>query len=151
LSGKVHLQACDNKACYFPEDLKWKLETHIAAPDENVTPQNPELFQDTNPAPPPPPSNRSPPPPKLSAADTSSLVPWIPFSDDQLESLRGGSPASRKPGPPPIDVGDSAENWSLPLALLIAFCVGLIFNVMPCVLPVLPIKAIGFYEVAQHH
>jgi thiol:disulfide interchange protein DsbD len=32
----------------------------------------------------------------------------------------------------------------------IAFAVGIIFNLMPCVLPVLPIKAIGFYEAAQH-
>jgi thiol:disulfide interchange protein DsbD len=31
-----------------------------------------------------------------------------------------------------------------------AFLAGLLFNVMPCVLPVLPLKAIGFYEVSQH-
>ncbi|HLL88547.1 MAG TPA: cytochrome c biogenesis protein CcdA, partial [Tepidisphaeraceae bacterium] len=31
-----------------------------------------------------------------------------------------------------------------------AFLVGLILNLMPCVLPVLPLKAIGFYETAQH-
>jgi thiol:disulfide interchange protein len=35
---------------------------------------------------------------------------------------------------------------ALPLALL----VGLLFNLMPCVLPVLPLKAIGFYETSQH-
>jgi len=34
---------------------------------------------------------------------------------------------------------------------LIAFVVGIVFNVMPCVLPVLPLKAIGFYEVSQHN
>jgi thiol:disulfide interchange protein DsbD len=32
----------------------------------------------------------------------------------------------------------------------IAFLVGIIFNVMPCVLPVLPLKAVGFYNAAQH-
>jgi thiol:disulfide interchange protein len=31
-----------------------------------------------------------------------------------------------------------------------AFIAGLIFNLMPCVLPVLPLKAIGFYNAAQH-
>jgi thiol:disulfide interchange protein DsbD len=36
-------------------------------------------------------------------------------------------------------------------AFLIAFVVGIIFNVMPCVLPVVPLKAIGFYEVSQHN
>lgn len=33
----------------------------------------------------------------------------------------------------------------------VAFVVGIIFNVMPCVLPVVPLKAIGFYEVSQHN
>ena len=32
-----------------------------------------------------------------------------------------------------------------------AFLIGIIFNVMPCVLPVVPLKAIGFYEVSQHN
>ena len=31
-----------------------------------------------------------------------------------------------------------------------AFVVGVVFNAVPCVLPVLPLKAMGFYEVAQH-
>jgi len=31
-----------------------------------------------------------------------------------------------------------------------AFFAGLLFNLMPCVLPVLPLKAIGFYNAAQH-
>jgi thiol:disulfide interchange protein DsbD len=34
---------------------------------------------------------------------------------------------------------------------LVAFGAGIIFNLMPCVLPVLPLKAIGFYEAAQHN
>lgn len=37
------------------------------------------------------------------------------------------------------------------LAFLSAFVVGIIFNVMPCVLPVVPLKAMGFYEVSQHN
>lgn len=37
------------------------------------------------------------------------------------------------------------------LAFFAAFLIGIIFNVMPCVLPVLPLKAIGFYEVSQHN
>ncbi len=36
------------------------------------------------------------------------------------------------------------------IALLVAMVVGLLFNVMPCVLPVLPLKAMGFYEASQH-
>ena len=40
--------------------------------------------------------------------------------------------------------------WSTPFAFGAAFLAGLLFNIMPCVLPVLPIKAKGFYEVAHH-
>jgi thiol:disulfide interchange protein len=36
------------------------------------------------------------------------------------------------------------------LAFFGAFIVGVVFNVMPCVLPVVPLKIMGFYEVAQH-
>jgi thiol:disulfide interchange protein DsbD len=35
--------------------------------------------------------------------------------------------------------------------LAAAFVAGIIFNIVPCVLPVLPLKAISFYEVSQHH
>jgi thiol:disulfide interchange protein len=35
------------------------------------------------------------------------------------------------------------------LAFVAAFIVGIIFNVMPCVLPVVPLKAIGFYNAAH--
>ncbi len=37
------------------------------------------------------------------------------------------------------------------LALAIALAVGVLFNLMPCVLPVVPLKAIGFFEVSRHH
>jgi thiol:disulfide interchange protein DsbD len=44
-----------------------------------------------------------------------------------------------------VEEGHGAWYW-----FPVAFAVGIIFNLMPCVLPVLPIKAIGFYEAAQH-
>jgi suppressor for copper-sensitivity B len=37
-----------------------------------------------------------------------------------------------------------------PVAFTAAFLIGIIFNLMPCVLPVLPLKIMGFYEVSQH-
>ena len=43
-----------------------------------------------------------------------------------------------------------ADELSFARVLLLAFLAGLLFNIMPCVLPVLPLKAIGFYEVSQH-
>lgn len=43
------------------------------------------------------------------------------------------------------------KDMSTLVAFGIALLVGVIFNVMPCVLPVLPLKAIGFYETSQHN
>jgi len=37
------------------------------------------------------------------------------------------------------------------VALGAAFVAGILFNIVPCVLPVLPIKVMGFAEVAQHN
>ncbi len=42
----------------------------------------------------------------------------------------------------------SANSYLIVYSL--AVLVGIIFNVMPCVLPVLPLKALGFYEASQH-
>ena len=52
----------------------------------------------------------------------------------------------------------SLFGWTLDLqpargalaAFPLAFLAGIIFNVVPCVLPVLPLKALSFYEVAKH-
>lgn len=58
-------------------------------------------------------------------------------------------------GPPtamnaPRVFGLALSPQSYPLAFSIAIFVGIIFNIMPCVLPVLPLKAYGFYEASQH-
>lgn len=47
--------------------------------------------------------------------------------------------------------GQEGADWSIWTAFGAAFLAGLLFNIMPCVLPVLPLKAVGFYEVSQHH
>ncbi|MGE0829780.1 MAG: protein-disulfide reductase DsbD family protein [Hyphomonadaceae bacterium] len=45
---------------------------------------------------------------------------------------------------------DAASGLNLPLALLFAFIGGLILNVMPCVLPVLSLKAVQIAQSAQN-
>ena len=45
-----------------------------------------------------------------------------------------------------IDLTNAGLAYVLPLA----FLAGIVFNIVPCVLPVLPLKAMGFYEVAKH-
>jgi thiol:disulfide interchange protein DsbD len=62
--------------------------------------------------------------------------------------------------PPPVEKPEVAKSetaavdgdapTSLAGAIGVALLAGLIFNVMPCVLPVLPLKALGFYEASHH-
>lgn len=47
-------------------------------------------------------------------------------------------------------MGFELKDRSIFVTLGVAFLVGIVLNIVPCVLPVLPIKAIGFYEAAQH-
>ena len=56
--------------------------------------------------------------------------------------------------PPPATGGGGffdLENAGAGVAFTAAFLIGMIFNLMPCVLPVLPLKIMGFYEVSQHN
>jgi thiol:disulfide interchange protein DsbD len=80
--------------------------------------------------------------------------PW----NVKVQIVGGGAAATSPaavaaPGQTPVVEADAEDGgfksaWT---AFGAAFLAGLLFNVMPCVLPVLPLKAIGFYEVSQHH
>lgn len=61
----------------------------------------------------------------------------------QARAVPAQPPAKVTLPPPP------AEDLTLLLALAFAFAGGLILNLMPCVLPVLFIKALGFAQLAQ--
>lgn len=50
--------------------------------------------------------------------------------------------------PPPAASDEPTRGLAAMLGL--GLLVGLIFNVMPCVLPVLPLKIMGFYEASHH-
>lgn len=95
--GKVRLQMCDDKVCFAPQSLPFKIETTIAG----------------------------------------AGTPLAYVDSDLFETI---SPAAA-----PAEAGRGAWYW-----YLVAFGAGVLFNLMPCVLPVLPLKAIGFYEAAQH-
>ncbi len=61
-----------------------------------------------------------------------------------------GAPAANEPAPeqPPVS---AAVEVSLFSALLLALVGGLVLNLMPCVLPVLSIKAVGLLESGESH
>jgi thiol:disulfide interchange protein len=113
IGGKLRYQICDNKACYPPEQPKFSISTKIVPPNEQVKPNEPELFKGAEKA------TSAAPAPQTSAATQPAVV-----------NQAGASGAI--------------------FQFLTAFFAGIVFNVVPCVLPVLPLKAIGFYEASQH-
>ena len=60
----------------------------------------------------------------------------------------GAAPAAAASPPHLLGFNLTADAYGV--AFIGAFVVGIIFNVMPCVLPVVPLKIMGFYEVSQH-
>lgn len=73
--------------------------------------------------------------------------------DPRWFSEAAGSTVSAGPAPvgEKLFGGFELKHNSYLLAFVAAFIAGIIFNAVPCVLPVLPLKAIGFYEVSQHN
>ncbi|MGE0094159.1 MAG: protein-disulfide reductase DsbD family protein [Alphaproteobacteria bacterium] len=73
------------------------------------------------------------------------------------EGAGGGGQAHRfafaaSPAPPGAVIGSSvgdSRGPGLPLALLLAFAGGLILNLMPCVFPILSMKAVGLVRLAD--
>ena len=127
IAGRLTYQICDDKSCFPPERPKFTIETRVAAPGEAVSPAESELFKD---APKPGASRAAAEPPATSPSPATTAVAGTP-GDDTSGALEG-------------------SNWSFGYAMGAAFIAGLLFNIMPCVLPVLPLKAAGFYEAAGH-
>ena len=139
IGGKLRYQLCDDKVCFQPERPAFAIETKIVPAGDKVEANEKELFgegEEAKPeaappsaAVPPPPPNQAPPPPP----PTDSSVAAAPAGVSGVSSA-----------------GLEGSDWSIGYAMMAAFIAGLLFNVMPCVLPVLPLKAAGFYEAAAH-
>lgn len=122
LKGTVNLQACDEHVCYQPEKIEFTIDTTIVARGQPQAPNKPELFKGFDPT--------------IFSHLTSGAATSAAATGTEL-SLFGWK----------ITLGGKSY---LP-AFIVAFFVGIIFNLMPCVLPVVPLKAYGFYEVSQHN
>jgi thiol:disulfide interchange protein len=126
--------------------VKWSVETKVVGPGDPTPANAPEIFKEYKP--PAELTYSSAPATAPTAATTRSTADVAP-APRRIGTTAATS--AMRPGPPPIPLADDKPTYTIGAALGIAFLVGIIFNVMPCVLPVLPLKAMGFYEVAQHH
>jgi thiol:disulfide interchange protein DsbD len=122
LTGTATFQICDDRQCFAPESPVFEISTQVVAAGTPVSPNAPALFAGFDPA--------------VFASLLSGKAPAgnAPVTSIELFGRR-------------IDLGRDAYGIAFPFALL----VGVLFNVMPCVLPIVPLKAMGFYQAAQQH
>ncbi len=122
LTGKLRYQICDDQLCFPPESPKFAIETKVVAAGEKVEPVEPDLFKQAEKA--------------------------APASGEGDKGEGGGKTVATQQ----VQIfGRDLKQDAYVLAFFGAFVVGIIFNVMPCVLPVVPLKAMGFYQVSQHN
>jgi thiol:disulfide interchange protein len=129
VSGSLYYQLCDDSQCYQPEKPKFSIGTKVVAKGEETKANeaDAELFKKPD------------APTRAGTATTQAAT--------AAATSTGGTSA----GAPPVIVETQGANWGIATALGAAFLAGIIFNAVPCVLPVLPIKVLGFAEVAQHN
>jgi thiol:disulfide interchange protein len=87
----------------------------------------------------------------ISAGETAQAVHPELFAASREAPAPATGSAPPAPAKPAQLFGHELGPDSYGFAFLAAFLVGIVFNVMPCVLPVVPLKALGFYEVSQHN
>lgn len=127
IRGLVRYQACDENGCRPPQYAAFRLTAPVVSKETKVEEKNDGVF------------------------DISTLGPAKGENNgDGLPAVRPGNEASTASDffndVNPVrrdDLGDSL-GWSL----VYAFLGGLLLNVMPCVLPVLAIKVLGFVNQA---
>jgi thiol:disulfide interchange protein/DsbC/DsbD-like thiol-disulfide interchange protein len=87
----------------------------------------------------------------LVATEQSAGSQTVPI--EIAAEFSGAGAAELKPGPRFVPMTHAAEKpaSSLPVLIMLAVLGGMILNLMPCVFPVLSIKAIGLVEQAKKH
>jgi suppressor for copper-sensitivity B len=161
IDGMIAYQACTDGSCLQPQALKFKAPLNVA----ESTVETPAAVMLT--------SGKS-----TDAKDAAAETKWVdpitkpagepktPAADD-ISSTGSGTDTNANQPPAPAAQSDPAEKTDVaqantatasdaqggsatafPLILLFAFIGGLILNVMPCVLPVVGLKIMGFVSQA---
>jgi suppressor for copper-sensitivity B len=122
ITGKVNYQTCNETACNFPEHRPFSVSTKIVSSDQ-PTEQNPEFAA------------------AISSPTTIASAATQPAGIANNWAGRHGHSF----------FGIDLAHLTGPIAFAIAFVIGIIFNAMPCVLPVLPLKIMGFYQASNNN
>jgi thiol:disulfide interchange protein DsbD len=123
IRGLVRYQACDENGCLPMQYASFSLTAPVVSKETAVHERTDGVFETAGPA---------------TRGDSPSRGPTAEPEAPSAATLLKGLSISRKD-----DLGDS-----LALYLLYAFLGGMFLNVMPCVLPVIAIKVLGFVNQA---
>lgn len=125
----VTYQLCNDQTCFFPQERPYDIKIEVVPHGQVQSAINEKVFKNFDP------SVFATLSSTVGGDTSPASVPRVTDSADTTQTFLG------------FELGDK----SYLLAYVGAIITGLLFNVMPCVLPVLPLKAMGFYETAQHH
>jgi thiol:disulfide interchange protein DsbD len=149
---KVSYQACDESQCLMPEEKTLKVSVRVA-PDAPQAAAGPLFAAYKRPSTPEPPSGSTPAP--AGATGGSASADAAKNAAPALNGPAGGKgPGAPAPGPAgsPVIFGLSIGSSLLALAFFSAIG-GMVLNLTPCVLPVIPIKVMTLTQHAssKHH
>ncbi|QDU72947.1 protein-disulfide reductase DsbD family protein [Mucisphaera calidilacus] len=121
-------QACDDQVCYPPTTINLEAALTILPRDAEHTPQpaDPDLFADFNPA-----SFAT-----VYQDNTTTTTPATGLLRNDLFGLEFTI--------------DTDTPLGVTLVLVVALAAGLLLNITPCVLPVIPIKLMSLHKAAGH-
>lgn len=133
VAGNVRYQACNDSVCFPPKRAPFAVDLTVAGGSGPATaPANAQANSLT------PPTTA---PTTTSATASSAAVVDLPSADEAAGDAGAFGFLKRF-----FTLADDAYGSTF----LLAFLVGIVFNAVPCVLPVVPLKILGFYEAAQH-
>jgi thiol:disulfide interchange protein DsbD len=122
IEGNVTAQPCDANSCRPPERFPF-----VAAIGQGLATADPQATSGAA-------APQAGPPPRPLAANAAAL--------------EVATPSGPKFDPGQVQTEEAVEATSIGVALLFAFGGGLILNIMPCVLPVIGLKVLAFFNQA---
>jgi suppressor for copper-sensitivity B len=141
-------QACTDTACLPPVDTPLQITLHIGNAGDTAKEPDAALFAAARSkqfSPQPGPSTAS-----VTATTSTAPSPLPPTgAGKQVPLLSTAEQLALIAQRPYRPFNASEHEHSLPALLLFALLGGLILNVMPCVLPVIPLKAVSFIQQAH--
>jgi thiol:disulfide interchange protein DsbD len=122
ISGTLRYQTCSDTICKFPEKHPFSVTMDVVTADQ-PTQANPAFAA------------------AISSSPTTAPASTQPAGITNNWAGRHGKSF----------FGLDLAHLTGPVAFVVAFVIGLIFNAMPCVLPVLPLKIMGFYQASNNN